>query len=110
MSVDTAAASPGLTMSVTSPIRHLCPFKDEVDDGTITVTWRTLNGTFELHSLRAFFATFAESEISHESLTDTIYRELSRVPSIRIVDVETHWTTAGMGVACSTSPTPAARP
>lgn len=101
--IETAAAAPGLTMSSTSPIRHLCPFKDETDDGTITVSWRTLNGTIELHSLRAYFQSFAEAQISHESITDTIYRELQRIPSIRVLDVSTTWKTAGMAVRCSTS-------
>ena len=108
--IETATAAPGLTMSATSPIRHLCPFKDEADDGTITVAWRTLNGTLELHSLRAYFRSFAAAEISHESITDTIYRELQRIPSVRVLDVSTTWDTAGMGVRCSTSATPAARP
>lgn len=106
--IETVTSSPGLTMTVTSPIVHLCPFRDEVDQGSITVTWLTLNGTIELHSLRAFFDSFARAEISHESLTDTIRRELNRIPSIKALDVVTNWTTAGMGVACSTSLTPAA--
>ena len=108
--IETATSSPGLTMRATSPIVHLCPFKDEVDNGEITVTWVTLNGTIELHSLRDYFKTFAESQISHESLTDTIRRELQRIPSIRALDVVTTWTTAEMDVTCSTSQTPAARP
>ena len=107
--IETVTSSPGLTMAVTSPIVHLCPFKDEIDNGQITVTWQTLNGTIELHSLRAYFDSFAASEISHESLTDTIRRELNRIPSIKALDVTTNWTTAGMEVVCSTSPTPAGR-
>lgn len=106
--IETANAAPGLTMSATSPIRHLCPFKDETDDGTITVSWRTLNGTLELHSLRAYFRSFADAATSHESLTDTIYRELQRIPSVRVLGVSTSWETAGMAVGCSTSATRAA--
>jgi NADPH-dependent 7-cyano-7-deazaguanine reductase QueF len=109
MSVKTEQSSPSLTLHVTAPIRHICPFRDEVDDGSITITWRTLNGTFELHDLREYLKSFAEVKISHESLTDTIYRELSSAPSIRIIDVETTWRTAGMEVQCSTSATPAGR-
>lgn len=105
MNIRTETASPGLTMSVTSPIRHLCPWREEVDDGHITITWRTLNGTLELHDLRDYLKSFAEAEISHESLTDSIYRELNRTPCIRLIDVSTNWRTAGMEVACSTSPT-----
>ena len=106
--IETVMASPGLIMTITSPLTHRCPFRDEVDEGTITVTWQTMNGTIELHSLRAYFDSFAGSVISHESMTDMIRRELNRIPSVKALDVVTHWNTAGMDVACSTSLTPAA--
>lgn len=103
MSVETRSSSPSLTMKATSPIRHLCPWKEgEVDNGTITITWRTLLGTLELHSLREFLRTFANQEVSHESLTDHIRRELLAIPSIKVIDVQTTWDTAGMEVVCST--------
>ncbi|UVF61162.1 hypothetical protein SEA_AOKA_39 [Arthrobacter phage Aoka] len=104
--IETVSSSPGLTMAVTSPLVHLCPFKDETDAGTITVTWQTLNGTIELHSLRAYFDSFAGSTVSHEGLTDTIRRELQRIPSIKALDVTTAWTTAGMETVVSTAPAP----
>jgi NADPH-dependent 7-cyano-7-deazaguanine reductase QueF len=100
--IETVSSIPGVRMTITSPIIHLCPFKDEVDTGSITVSWETHHGTIELHSLRAFFDSYAESEISHEGLTDTIRRELNRIPSIKALSVATSWNTAGMSVAVST--------
>jgi NADPH-dependent 7-cyano-7-deazaguanine reductase QueF len=97
-------------MRVTSPLRHLCPFVNEVDNGEVTIGWDAEGWTFELHSLRAYLNTFAEREISHEELTEELRAELSTHHGIEAVKVETNWTTAGMGVTCSTSRTPAARP
>lgn len=98
--------SSDVTITVTSPLRHLCPHKDEVDNGTITVIWRCNGATFELHSLRELYKGFKGSAISHEQLTDRIRHDLSTAsPLIDVISVSTWWTTAGMEVTCSTSPT-----
>lgn len=97
-------------MTVTSPIRHLCPFVNEVDEGAVTIGWDAEGWTFELHALRAYLNAFADREISHEELTGEIRAELSTHHGINAVTVETHWDTAGMDVNCSTSPTPAGLP
>lgn len=91
-----------VTITVTSPLRHLCPFVDEVDNGTVTITWRAKGKTFELHSLRAYLDGWKDSEISHEDITDIIRRDLSVTPLIEIVEVRSAWDTAGMAVSCST--------
>lgn len=96
-----------VTLTATAPLRHLCPFKDEVDEGTVTSGWSTCGSTLELHSLAAYLTSWAEQTISHEELTDAIRRDLESVPGIYAPTVETRWTTAGMGVTCSTSQTPA---
>ena len=94
-------------MSVAAEVRHLCPFVNEADNGTVTVTWRTNGATFELHSLREYLNGFKDSEISHEMLTDRIRHDLSVTQGVEVVAVESTWDTAGMEVQCSTSPTPA---
>jgi NADPH-dependent 7-cyano-7-deazaguanine reductase QueF len=99
-----------VTMTATAPLRHLCPFKNERDVGDITVTWSTCGSTLELHALGEYLQQFAETEISHEDLTDKIRHDLEGMQGIYAVKVETTWKTAGMGVTCSTSRTPAARP
>lgn len=93
-------------MQVTAPLRHLCPFVDEVDDGTVTVRWSTRGGTFELHALAGYFAGWADSTLSHEEITDRILTDLQAL-RVEVLEVVTTWTTAGMEVRCSTSPTPA---
>lgn len=94
-------------MTVTAEVQHLCPFVNEVDNGTVTVTWRTNGATFELHSLREYLNGFKNSEISHEMLTDLIRHDLAVTQGVEVLAVESTWDTAGMEVMCSTSPTPA---
>jgi NADPH-dependent 7-cyano-7-deazaguanine reductase QueF len=88
----------------------MCPFVNEVDNGTITITWEADGWTLELHSLRAYLSTFQDREISHEELTEEIRAELSTHHGINEVTVNTNWRTAGMEVRCCTSPTPADQP
>lgn len=100
----------GVRMSTTASIQHMCPFVQEVDNGTITIGWDTDGWTFELHALRAYLNTFAGREISHEDLTDEVRAELSSHYGIDRVAVSTSWRTAGMEVLCSTSPILVGRP
>lgn len=97
-----------VAVTVTSPLRHRCPFVDEVDDGTVTITWEPLGSTYELHSLAEYLHGFKDSEISHEAISDRIRHDLSAHLDIHVVSVETTWMTAGMEVSCSTLPTHAA--
>lgn len=97
-------------LTATAHIQHLCPFVQEVDNGTITIVWDTDGWTLELHALRAYLNTFTDREISHEDLTDEVRAELACHHGIGNVDVSTTWRTAGMEVACSTSPIRAGRP
>ena len=82
----------------TGKLAHLCPFKDEVDDGQVTITWTCAGSTLELHRLRSYLDTFAPSVISHEELTELIQGQLSQVPGIKDVTVATEWPTAGFQV------------
>lgn len=87
-----------VTLTVTRAMQHLCPFVDEIDYGTITIQW-TVNGfTLELHSLAAYLDAFTESHLTHENITDRIRHDLSTIPGINNVTVETTWVTAGFTV------------
>lgn len=101
---------PGVRVTVTAAVRHLCPFKDEVDDGRLTLSWRTDHSTVELHSLRRFLGVFADARISHEEVVSEIWGAMNRVDGIRSVSISTAWRTADMGVTCSISPTLAGQP
>lgn len=100
-------STPGVRVTVTAPIRHLCPFKDEIDDGELTLAWRTDHSTVELHSLRLFLGAFADARISHEEVVSEIWGAMNRVDGIRGVSVSTSWRTAGMEVSCFSSVIPA---
>jgi NADPH-dependent 7-cyano-7-deazaguanine reductase QueF len=91
-------------VTVTADLQHLCPFVDEVDRGSITISWRCNGETLELHSLREYLDGFKDSELPHEALTDLIRHDLSVMARIDLISVTTTWQTAGMGVTCSTSP------
>lgn len=95
-------------VSTTAQLQHMCPFVHEVDNGSVTVHWDTDGWTFELHSLRDYLNSFTDREVSHEDLTAEIRAELGAHHGINNVTVETKWRTAGMEVACSSSPTHAA--
>lgn len=92
-------------MKAEAAIQHLCPFVNEVDNGTVTVHWAAVGWTLELHSLRAYLNSFHDRVISHEELTEEIRAELSTHHGINEVRVTSTWRTAGMEVLCSTSPT-----
>lgn len=99
-----------VTMTVTAPLKHLCPFVDEIDDGTIEITWAVDGATFELHALADYLRGFKDSRLSHEEITDAIRHDLSCVPGVQLVSAVSTWTTAGMEVTCSTSPTLVGQP
>lgn len=80
-----------MTVVVTSPITHLCPFRDEIDHGTVEFTF---NGKApELHRLAAVLGDYANEAISHESLTAQLGLFYPEAASI-----VTHWITAGCQV------------
>lgn len=99
-----------VTMCTTAGVQHMCPFVNEVDNGSVTITWDTDGWTLELHALRKYLNTFSDREISHEELTSEIRAELNSHHGINAVAVESAWRTAGMEVRCSTSPTRAGLP
>jgi NADPH-dependent 7-cyano-7-deazaguanine reductase QueF len=80
---------------VTAPVSKRCPFVDEIDVGTVTLTWSTDGKTAELHALREWLDTFKDRAISHEDFTREVADRLNG-------QAESTWMTAGMEVRCST--------
>ncbi len=91
-----------VVVTAVAPLVHLCPHVDEVDYGTVTISWRTAGKTIELHSLRAWLQSFSNVVVSHEKITDLIREEVSAPDGLVDVRVATQWRTAGMDVSCST--------
>lgn len=86
-------------LSVTAEARHLCPFKDEVDQGTVTLEWTTAHGeTVELHALAALIDRFAGVEISHEQWTAELVGAVSRGVRVAGLRVVSSWVTGGLTV------------
>ena len=83
------------TVRAVGPVRHRCPYKDEVDRGTVTVTWTTNGCTYELHSLRDYLDTYRESKLSHEAVAALILMDLSSPRTVRDVMVTVDFETAG---------------
>lgn len=97
-----------VAMTVSGALTHRCPFVDEVDHGHVTITWRCAGGTLELRELAAYLRRHRDAIVTHEELTDRIRRDLSTLPGIELLAVETQWETAGLEVQCSTLRTPVA--
>src|SRR5687768_16525232 len=81
------AAPAGAVVSATGDVSHLCPYKDEEDEGTVTVRWRTITSTIELHSLRVYLDLFDEALVSHETLADQFTEDISRLGGIELLDI-----------------------
>lgn len=111
MSLDFVSSANGLRVTATFPVTHRCPFRDELDEGTVTVSWTTTHHlTIELHSLAAYLTEFRDLAISHEDLTARLLDDLQsagqgRSPfSVTEVEVSTAWTTAGAAVTARALP------
>jgi hypothetical protein len=85
-----------VTVQAAFPAVHLCPFKDEVDEGRATITWLQHLGadTLELHGLRAYLDSLDEWEVSHEEYTQHL-ADFVAGKGYAGVTVTTEWTTAG---------------
>lgn len=106
----TVPDSSDVTVTATGDLIHRCPHVNEVDYGTVTITWHVRGETYELHSLAEYLRGFKDADLSHEQITDRIRNDLSAESHIEMVGVESTWQTAGMEVRCSTSPTLVGRP
>lgn len=100
-----AEAHPDITMTITAPIKHRCPFVEEIDDGTIAISWTTNDSTIELHSLAEFLGCYADRQISHEDLVGEIFDCLEVLtPHIALYSVTARFTTAGIDVEVRRGP------
>lgn len=75
---------------VSGVLVHACPYHDEIDRGTIVLTFYG-DTTPELHSLANRLASFETKKITHEALTALIAKETGAA-------VVTKWVTAGLSV------------
>lgn len=99
MTPETVPCDNDVTVTVAGPLIHMCPFVNEIDHGNITITWKPSGRTFELHSLRAYLNSWADSQVSHEAITDRVLHDLTATSGVTAVTVESHWwMTAGFAV------------
>lgn len=96
--LEVVEAPPGAVVTASGELVHQCPYRDERDDGTIAVRWRTVSHTIELHSLATYLDAYEECSLSHEDLTDRITKDLSALGGIELLGVATSFETAGLGV------------
>jgi NADPH-dependent 7-cyano-7-deazaguanine reductase QueF len=79
---------------------HLCPIKDELDEGYVTVSWTCSGRTLELHSLAQWLGSFTGVRITHEDLVGHIATTLTDAADGGVVSIEVSFAgrTAGMHV------------
>jgi NADPH-dependent 7-cyano-7-deazaguanine reductase QueF len=87
-------------VTIRASCAHLCPFKDEVDYGTVTVTTKVPYRGVEIHSWVAYLESWDDTKISHEFLTAEIGKALVQVLNATVdeVLVVSEWTTAGADI------------
>lgn len=90
-------------LEVTAKAVHLCPHRDEVDEGTVVVAWSPYEATIELHSLCAYIESLADVRISHEGYVSKVREDVEEALAWRgAVVVSATFTTAGMRVFVTT--------
>lgn len=88
-----------MIITISGPASKRCPYRDELDEGTVTITLDLTYGDGpELHTLSERLVS--EDEVSHEQWTDALQDWLmsqcdGRLTSVR---VQSAWNTAGMAV------------
>lgn len=82
---------------VRGPVKKLCPYRNEVDEGTVTVTFSVSHrdDCRELHSLAGYLGSFEGASLSHEDFTRQVHADLAAL------SVESTWQTAGLTVTCA---------
>jgi NADPH-dependent 7-cyano-7-deazaguanine reductase QueF len=84
----------GVAVRASFPATHTCPFREEKDEGTVTVEWMVGDQTLELHALREHLDGLDEWEVSHEEYTLHLWTEI-RSLGFNGVRVTSRWDTAG---------------
>lgn len=81
-----------MKMTVTAAVRKLCPYRDEIDEGTVIITFDVYEGDGpELHEVADYLASYAVVPMSHEAFTRMVASDYDAA-------VTSAWTTAGMAV------------
>lgn len=86
-------------VTVTGTVSKMCPYKDEQDVGTISMTFDVYDdGDIpELHELGAYLHSgLTGSRLSHEAYTREVFATYEPMGLVRI---QTNWRTAGLGVS-----------
>lgn len=100
--IELVPADSQATVTAGGLVSHLCPFVDEADHGTVTITWRCNTSTVELHSLAAYLGGFTDRRIGHEDLVEEVFQHLrDAAPGVSVRSVTARFTTAGLGVEVS---------
>lgn len=89
-----ADAAAAVRVTLTAPVRHRCPFRDEHDEGTLEVSYEQRGEVVELHALRRFLEELAAEAITHEAFTGRV----AGFPLPPGATVTTRWRTAGIDV------------
>lgn len=88
-----------MRVTVTGPIRKLCPYRDERDEGTATLTFDLPSGDApELHQLAKQLDAIGDQKASHEDYTRALYATWQHAG---LTHVETLWHTAGLEIRCA---------
>lgn len=98
----TADCSAPVYVEIGARITKLCPFKDEVDYGTVTIGYWVEGKTLELHALRALLDTYSDKKMTHEDFVNKLAEELT-VTLESPTAVTSKWETAGLCVEVSTA-------
>jgi hypothetical protein len=103
------ADAPGvLVVARANDFQHKCPVVDEIDRGNLTVWWVTTDRTIELHSLRDYLNTWADTATTHEDLVTAIAAALTWA-GVAGTGARFTGRTAGMDVEATANPTGATR-
>lgn len=83
------------TLTVSAAVMKSCPYHEEADEGTATLTFDVgeVDGP-ELHDLAAKLTDWEKDRISHEDFTRALLAKFGAV------EVVTRWQTAGLDVEC----------
>ncbi len=80
---------------VTGPAVKRCPFVDELDEGTVTLTWERSRWLPELHAVALYLDSYRDLHMSHENYVAAVGSDLA-------CHVSSTWTTGGLAVVCET--------
>ncbi|GAC1575025.1 MAG: hypothetical protein NVS3B18_08680 [Candidatus Dormibacteria bacterium] len=84
-----------MKVTVTAPVTKRCPYRDEQDDGTLTLTFEVAEQAPELHKLAEELTAWEGEAVSHEEFTALILRWFA---DAGCVAARSTWTTAGLAV------------